>query len=80
MKVLGLGKLGVSLHMNMEQEMKAGLSQGDMLDGSYPKQLDPNIDPQILESLLWGPPKVPLILGNSHFSEGISSFKRGRAI
>ena len=37
--------------MNMEQEMKAGLSQGYMLYGSYPKQLDPNIDPQILDSM-----------------------------
>ena len=33
--------------------------------GSFPKYGDPNIDPQVLQSLLWGLPKsYPAILGN----------------
>ena len=34
------------------------------LYGSFPESGDPNIDPKILQSLLWDPPKkVPLNLG-----------------
>ena len=42
---------------------------------------DPNIVPEIVGSLLQGPPnKVPLVLGNSHFNlaESVSIVRRKR--
>ena len=42
------------------------------------KKRDPNIDPKILQSSLWGPPKrVPLILGKSHIKGAVVGVKAG---
>ena len=57
-------------HWLSSKKWEPGLNQKVMQRarlGSFPKKGDPNVDPKILQSLLWGPPqKVSQILGNPH--------------